>query len=410
MKLPFYKPVTEYKSWKNIGAMALYGKPSGSGVGVSLNNTEYDGTGDKRPPGDIVRVTGLAPNEKYVFAAGGYTLDGICVNGIGETSTEITALLPLSLHQLQGYLAETAYKLGHYTIAKQAAEALCVQFLEKNELRYGFLDARANPILAFRLNTQYLSLISPVESKQLAEAFLILARVSKVVKGDSQKRAETHELKVEKQKIDMKIANYLLVALDIALSLSQPVLVKRIVAELFTHLAPYFEMRLRPALLFQVLFKCHQALAKAVPAELVDSNMRRVLGCLSHQLLRLGFEHAEDEAVRRAMLSELPANTRRWRKYIQYALRKPELTEEQRLKKEDQEKRVAAGEFIPEAEMIREPEPYEDRLVKVEEFDTEGAGLDEYLLSLVDYQDVVKAKTERWRLQINRYQKVATNG
>lgn len=98
MKLPFYKPVTEYKSWKNIGQMALYGKPSGSGVGVSLNNTEYDGTGEKRPPGDIVRVTGLVPNEKYVFAAGGYTVDGICVNGIGETSTEIVSLLPLSLH------------------------------------------------------------------------------------------------------------------------------------------------------------------------------------------------------------------------------------------------------------------------------------------------------------------------
>jgi len=125
MKLPFYKPITEYKSWRNIASMALYGKPSGSGVGVSLNNTEYDGTGEKRPPGDLVRVTGLIPNEKYVFAAGGYTSDGLCVNGIGETSTEVVALHPLSLHQLYGYLAEIAYKLGHYVIAKQAAETLC---------------------------------------------------------------------------------------------------------------------------------------------------------------------------------------------------------------------------------------------------------------------------------------------
>jgi hypothetical protein len=54
MKLPFYKPITEYKTWKNIGSMALFGKPSGSGVGVSLNNTEYDGTGDKRSPGALV--------------------------------------------------------------------------------------------------------------------------------------------------------------------------------------------------------------------------------------------------------------------------------------------------------------------------------------------------------------------
>jgi hypothetical protein len=45
MKLPFYKPLTEYKSWRNISEMALYGKPSGSGVAVSLNNTDYEGTG-----------------------------------------------------------------------------------------------------------------------------------------------------------------------------------------------------------------------------------------------------------------------------------------------------------------------------------------------------------------------------
>jgi hypothetical protein len=45
MKLPFFKPLTEYKAWRDISAVALYGKPSGSGVAVSLNNTDYEGTG-----------------------------------------------------------------------------------------------------------------------------------------------------------------------------------------------------------------------------------------------------------------------------------------------------------------------------------------------------------------------------
>ena len=39
--------------------MALYGKPSGSGVAVSLNNTEYEGTGEKMAPGSVIKVTGL---------------------------------------------------------------------------------------------------------------------------------------------------------------------------------------------------------------------------------------------------------------------------------------------------------------------------------------------------------------
>jgi hypothetical protein len=98
MKLPFFKPLTEYKAWRNISDVALYGKPSGSGVAVSLNNTDYEGTGEKRAPGAVVNVTGLIPNEKYVFAAGGYTPEDICVNGIGETTAEILTVLPLSLH------------------------------------------------------------------------------------------------------------------------------------------------------------------------------------------------------------------------------------------------------------------------------------------------------------------------
>ena len=94
--------------------------------------------------------------------------------------------------------------------------------------------------MSVRLNTQYLNLVSVVEAKQVAESFIILAKVSKILKTDVQKRSETKELKVEAQKIDMKIANYLLIALDIAILLNRPVLVKRIVCELFNHMIPYF--------------------------------------------------------------------------------------------------------------------------------------------------------------------------
>jgi hypothetical protein len=51
--------------------------------------------------------------------------------------------------------------------------------------------------------------------------------------------------------------------------------------------------------------------------------------------MRLGFEYAEDDNLKRVMLSELPQNTRRWRKYIQYHIKRPELTEEQKLKQQE---------------------------------------------------------------------------
>lgn len=100
-----------------------------------------------------------------MFAAGGYTPEGVCVNGIGETCKEVITLLPLSLHQLNGYLAEIAFKLGHYQIAKIAAENVCTAFITKNEFKYAFLDVRINPVMAVRLNTSYLNLVSAIEGK-----------------------------------------------------------------------------------------------------------------------------------------------------------------------------------------------------------------------------------------------------
>lgn len=114
----------------------------------------------------------------------------------------------------------------------------------KNEFKYSFLDSRVNPILAVRLNNAYFNLISPIEAKQLAESFIILARVSKIVKNDVQKRALNHELKVENQKMDMRIANYLVIALDIGTMLNRPILIKRCVCELFNHLLQYYQMQL----------------------------------------------------------------------------------------------------------------------------------------------------------------------
>jgi hypothetical protein len=77
MRLPYFRPLTDHKEWRNITKMAIFGKESGSGVAVSLNNTEFPGTGDRVDQGSIVSVSGLTPNRKYVFACGGYTDDSI---------------------------------------------------------------------------------------------------------------------------------------------------------------------------------------------------------------------------------------------------------------------------------------------------------------------------------------------
>ena len=71
----------------------------------------------------------------------------------------------------------------------------------------------------------------------------------------------------------------------------------------------------RPQLLFQVMIKCHQSV-RLIPSELMDAPLRKILACFSYQILRLSFESQEDELIKRFMVSELPINARKWRKYV----------------------------------------------------------------------------------------------
>ena len=48
--------------------------------------------------------------------------------------------------------------------------------------------------------------------------------------------------------------------------------------------------------------------------------------------------------IRRVMLSELPMNTRKCRKFAQYIMIKPELTEDDKIQQQEQKIRLEKGE------------------------------------------------------------------
>lgn len=74
----------------------------------------------------------------------------------------------------------------------------------------------------------------------------------------------------------------------------------------------------------------HQAV-RLIPSDLVDVTCRRIVSCISYQIMRMGFQTNEEQMLRRVMLSELPINSRKWRKYATYIIKHPELSEEDKL-------------------------------------------------------------------------------
>jgi hypothetical protein len=61
-------------------------------------------------------------------------------------------------------------------------------------------------------------------------------------------------------------------------------------------------------------------------------------------------------------------------------------------------------------DLIKDPEPVEEKHFKFDEFESEGNALEEFLLTLGDYSDVVRAKTERWHNLLSQFNKQATDG
>lgn len=109
------------------------------------------------------------------------------------------------------------------------------------------------------------------------------------------------------------------------------------------------------------------------------------------------------------MLSELPINSRKWRKFATYKIKTPELTEEELALKEQQQLKLQNKEEVPEDQLVKDPEPFEEKHLQIKEFEPEGGSFEEFLLSLGDYTDVVKAKSERWKTLIAQYGRQITD-
>jgi hypothetical protein len=61
-------------------------------------------------------------------------------------------------------------------------------------------------------------------------------------------------------------------------------------------------------------------------------------------------------------------------------------------------------------DLVKDPLPVEEKHFKFEEFESEGNALEEFLLTLGDYSDVVRAKTEKWYNMLLPFNKSATEG
>ncbi|XP_068129765.1 cilia- and flagella-associated protein 54 [Hyperolius riggenbachi] len=127
-----FKPAP-FKTKNKVAWYCIFGRSvTGPNVKVRLNDHHLPGTGEEVPASEsnLLEVRGLKQNEKYVFAVAAYAADGHLIGDvIGESTKPILASSPLSVPATWAYLAQSAYHVGNYEVAKKACSVLWSYFL-----------------------------------------------------------------------------------------------------------------------------------------------------------------------------------------------------------------------------------------------------------------------------------------
>ena len=313
---------------------------------------------------------------------------------------------------MYGYLSQISYKLKQYQISKKSAETLLTQFIEKNETRYRLLDGERNPALLFKLKYKYINQVSVTTIRQIVECFLILANISKIQKQNFDKGPiGVDSPQVKKTKLQLRICNFLLLALELAILLKNSILIKRVISSLFNHSLTFLTFAPRPEFLNNYLLYFHQAVLM-IPNDLMDGCIRRIASCLAYEVSKNKIYHLDSEdkesLYHKILMTEIVIDLRKWQTYSKTVTKLDELTEEEQAKKQEQQEAIERGEEVPEEELIKDPEPYNVDETYCSEFEREGGEYENFLLMFKP--EYTEQRANKWKAKLNKLIPKLTNG
>jgi hypothetical protein len=97
-------------------SFAVYCKPFGAGVALSMNKTasQYQGTGVRTPLGASVTVQGLQPNAAYVLAIAAFDRDGRVIGELGTPQRWLCTCTDVSTQAGTGTSSCACVHLRHF--------------------------------------------------------------------------------------------------------------------------------------------------------------------------------------------------------------------------------------------------------------------------------------------------------
>ncbi|XP_064633928.1 cilia- and flagella-associated protein 54-like isoform X3 [Lineus longissimus] len=289
-----FNPKSDKIAWYRIFCRAA----RGSNVKVRLNDYYLPGTGQEVPSFRCeLRVSGLIPSERYVFAVAAYTAEGKLIgDGIGETSKPILAAHPIPVLMTWAYLSQVAYQVGCYDIALEACSVLWSHFVATPPPPSGVTYTEKNKkdfvLSLHRLNKKVVSLASPVLLRQFLTSIFLNVDIHVKEGALFCDTLCDHGPLYNGQVYRLLECERMLVAIELGGWLNEANLALQAVVQCYGLLAPMIHFKIPSPSAIQVLERCHVVLQE-IPVALRQRRQSNISESIHHMTACLTFHMAK---------------------------------------------------------------------------------------------------------------------
>eukprot|EP00854_Cymbomonas_tetramitiformis_P001514 gene1514-2148_t len=259
---------------------AVFCKPLGSGVGVSLNNTEFEGTGVFLPIEDRATIRGLRQNESYIFAVAFYDDKCAIVNGLGASTQEVVTLFPLPVLLCWAYLCLGATRLGCTSVAKQACGVIFKHFFLRKASEPLWA---ANPFDSLDLNKDNILAASLPLLRSVVQVLYVGGELSTTGLGLIPNLPDAAYIEVQTARL--RAARRYVLGMMVSAYLADEALLNEGALRFYNGIAPLLTLRSRSSHLSKALAACHMTLHQL--RSLRDEQTVAVLASITYELVHL---------------------------------------------------------------------------------------------------------------------------
>ena len=288
-------PAFNLKSQGEVTYYAVYAKPLGSGLGVSLNDNGLAGCGELVPVDSAVRVHGLRPNEMYMFAVAAYDKSKRLVgDGIGASTVGVPALLPLPTLALWSSIGLAAARVGSTTIARDAFAQVTEKFLVSHDLSAPW---DAHPTDEVEINAAALTSAPAATLRSLVHVLLQSAALTGC---DGRTPGTSTNMRLPPFKAHMGLlrsAKLRLMALEVAAAVGDERLIEDAGLRVHDTLAPLRTLRHRANWLAKPLGRANIALQRCIQSKRGHSTVAASAAAAAYDLIEIYRTAGEADAV-----------------------------------------------------------------------------------------------------------------